>query len=86
MQVAQNKCIRYCLNLGNRAHIGIKEFEKINWLPTKERFEQCVCVGIFNFFVGVALTYISERVQKFVTFENFRFWSIFLKMCIKPVY
>ena len=60
MQVAQNKCIRYCLNLGNRAHIGIKEFKKINWLPTKERFEQCVCVGIFNFFIGVAPTYISE--------------------------
>ncbi len=60
MQVAQNKCIRYCLNLGNRAHIGTKEFEKLNWLPTKERFEQCVCVGIFNFFVGVAPTYISE--------------------------
>ena len=60
IQVAQNKCIRYCLNLGNRAHIGTKEFEKINWLPTKERFEVCVCVGIFNFFVGAAPTYISE--------------------------
>ena len=60
IQVAQNKCIRYCLNLGNRAHIGTKEFEKINWLPTKERFEQCVCVGIFNFSVGASPTYISE--------------------------
>ena len=32
----------------------------INWLPTKERFEQCACVGIFNFFAGAAPTYISE--------------------------
>ena len=28
--------------LGNKFHIGTKEFEAINWLPTKERFEQRV--------------------------------------------
>ena len=39
IQTAQNKCIRFCLNLNNRAHIGIKEFTNINWLPTKERFD-----------------------------------------------
>ena len=60
MQVAQNKCIRFCLNLGNRFHIGTKQFEAINWLPTKERFEQCTCVAIFNFFAGAAPVYISE--------------------------
>ena len=38
IQTAQNKCIRFCLNLSNRAHIGVKEFKTINWLPTKERF------------------------------------------------
>ena len=60
VQVAQNKCIRFCINLGNRAHIGVKEFRMMNWLPTRERFEQCACVGIFNFFSGIAPTYISE--------------------------
>ena len=60
MQVAQNKCIRFCLNLGNRFHIGTKQFEAINWLPTKERFEQSACVGIFNFFAGAAPLYVSE--------------------------
>ena len=44
VQIAQNKCIRFCLFLGNRTHIGVNEFRKINWLPTRERFEQCVCV------------------------------------------
>ena len=34
IQIAQNKCIRYCLNLDNKAHIGTNEFLKINWLPT----------------------------------------------------
>ncbi len=60
IQVAQNKCIRFCLNLGNRSHIGAKEFEAINWLPTKERFEQCLCVGIFKFIAKAAPLYISE--------------------------
>ena len=47
---AQNKCIRFCLMLGSRVHVGVNEFKRINWLPTRERFEQCVCVSIFNFF------------------------------------
>ena len=60
LQCAQNKCIRFCLMLGSRAHLGVKEFKRINWLPTRERFEQCVCVSIFNFFAKTAPTYISE--------------------------
>ena len=46
--------------LGSRAHIGVNEFKKINWLPTKERFEQCVCISIFNFFAKMSPAYISE--------------------------
>ena len=60
IQTSQNKCIRYCLKLGNRAHIGIDEFRKINWLPTKERFEQCICVNIFKFFNKTSPAYSSE--------------------------
>ena len=29
LQTVQNKCIRYCLKLDNRSHIGIKDFEKL---------------------------------------------------------
>ena len=60
MQTAQNKCVRFCLNLGNRAHIGIKELQAINWLPVQNRFEQSVCVSIFRFFENTAPVYISE--------------------------
>ena len=38
LQTAQNKCIRFCLQLGNRSHIGHKEFEQINWLNIEDRF------------------------------------------------
>ena len=40
IQAAQNKCIRFYLNLKNTAHIGATEFKAINWLPTKNRMDQ----------------------------------------------
>ena len=60
IQTSQNKCIRYCLNLDNRTHVGIDEFIKINWLPTKERVAQCICVNIFKFFNKMSPQYMSE--------------------------
>ena len=33
LQILQNKCIQFSLNLDSKAHIGLTEFEKINWLP-----------------------------------------------------
>ena len=60
IQTAQNKCIRLCRNLNNRAHIGTKEFKDINWLPTKERFEQCTATNVFKFFDNTTPSYMSE--------------------------
>ena len=34
LQVLQNNCIRFCLQLDNREHIETKHFDKINSLPT----------------------------------------------------
>ena len=44
------RCIRFCLQLDCRSHIGIIEFEQINWLPFSERFNQCICSNAFKFF------------------------------------
>ena len=60
IQTFQNKCIRFCLNLDNKAHVGTNEFIKINWLPTKEKVAQCICANIFKFFNKISLRYISE--------------------------
>ena len=38
LQTIQNKCTRFCLLLDSKIHIGIKEFEQINWLPVSARF------------------------------------------------
>ena len=62
IQISQNKCIRYCLKLDNRSHVGIAEFKRLNWLPTKERVYQCICVNIFKFFSDMSPEYTSDRL------------------------
>ena len=46
IQGTQNKCIRFCLKLNSRYHVGGKEFKEINWLLTKERVEQLVSTKV----------------------------------------
>ena len=60
IQAAQNKCVRFYLNLKNTAHIGATEFKAINWLPRKNRMDQCVCVNVMKFFNGTAPAYSAE--------------------------
>ena len=49
LQAAQNKCIRFCLKLGDRTSIKINEFEKINWLLIHDRDNQCHFLPYINF-------------------------------------
>ena len=49
LQTVQNRCIRYCLQLDNRGNVGMKNFEKINWLSVSEIFNQYLCSNAFNF-------------------------------------
>ena len=63
VKIAQNKCIRFCLFLENRAHIGVKEFRNINWLPTRERFEQCIG-GVYKFCKDISPAYMSDIFVK----------------------
>ena len=50
LQSVQNKCIRYYLQLYNKSHTGKKDFEKINWLPVSEKFNQYFYFNAFKFF------------------------------------
>ena len=60
LRVAQNKCIRFCLHLGRRRHIGFTEFEQINWLPIELRYQQSVCSLVHNFFRNKSPAYMSD--------------------------
>ena len=72
IQIAQNKCIRYCLKLDNKAHVGTNEFLKINWLPTKKRVEQCICVNVFKFFNQMSPQYTAEIFHPSSSVHNTR--------------
>ena len=49
LQIAQNKCVRYCLYLGNREGIRYRHFKEMNWLPISKRVEQFIVISVFNF-------------------------------------
>ena len=70
--IVQNKYIRYCLNLDNKAHIGTNEFLRINWLPTKKRVEQCICFNVFNFFNQMSPQYTAEIFHPSSSVHNTR--------------
>ena len=64
IQTLQNKCIRFCLQLDKMSHISQKEFETINWLPIKERYNQCVNSIAFKYFDNQCPHYLNEVFMK----------------------
>ena len=60
LQVLQNKCIRFRRNWDSKAHIGLTEFEKINWLPINDRFEQCISSMTFKYFNYLSPLYMND--------------------------
>ena len=59
LQTAQNTCIRFCLRIERRSHIELNHFEEINWLPVKNRVDQCLAVTAYNFKI-TSLLYICQ--------------------------
>jgi len=59
----QNKCIRFCLQLDNRSHIGEAQFKKINWLPVNDRVKQISNVYVFKYFSDMTPYYIGELFE-----------------------
>ena len=55
---------RFCLQLDNRAHIGITEFKQINWLPVNYRFRQCLAANVFKLFDDKCLLYMKDVFDK----------------------
>ena len=72
LQVSQNKCIRFCLNLNNRASVDNTKFIEINWLRVEKRYEQCVCTLIFKYFQNNVPEYIHDIFTKNMTKYNTR--------------
>ena len=63
-KTSQNKCICFCLQLDKMVHISRKEYETINWLSIKERFNQYINSIVFK--------YLIKQCPNF--FNNFSFF------------
>ena len=63
LQKAQNKCIRFCLNLSPRSHIDPSHFRKINWLPVSDRVEYCIANTTFKYWNGIVPGYILKMFK-----------------------
>ena len=60
IQIMQNKCIRYCLQLDNMTHISMNKFETLNWLPVKDSFNQPINSIVFKYFAKQCSSYLNE--------------------------
>ena len=60
LQILQNKCVRFCLKLNNRVHIGRNEFKRINWLPVNNRFKQIISSMSFKFCNNTSPPYMND--------------------------
>ena len=73
LQVTQNKCVRFCLNLNNRHRIDEIKFKQINWLPIDKRVEQCIGTLVYKYFQKKVPSYIEDIFTPKVSKYNIRY-------------
>jgi len=61
LQVAQNKIIRFILDLGPRASIGQQELDQVDLLNTSDRAKQLILSHMFNIKNDLAPSYLSQH-------------------------
>ena len=60
LQVSQNNCVRFCLQLDKKARIEVAEFKEISWLNINDKFSQCVLSRNYNYFNSESPKYFNE--------------------------
>ena len=48
LKMAQNKCMRFCLELPPRGHISSSHFKKISWLLVERRVKLCTSFTLYT--------------------------------------
>ena len=72
LQVAQNKMIRFILNLHNRHSVSYVEFQKLNSLNVPNRVKQLRLNHMYNIFHGIAPQYMQHNFNKSYSIHNTR--------------
>ena len=79
IQITQNKCIQHCLQLDKMTYIFKNEFETLNWLPAKDRFNQSINSIVFKYFTKQCPSYLNE-VFELACPNNLRTRNSYLKL------
>ena len=79
IQITQNKCVWYRLQLDKMAYISKNEFETLNWLPAKDRFNQSINSIVSKYFIKQCPSYLNE-VFKLACLNNLRTRNSYLKL------
>ena len=79
VQITQNKCIRYCLQIDKTTYVSKNEFETLNWLPVKDRFNQSINSIVFKYFTKQCPSYLNE-VFELACPNNLRKRNSYLKL------
>ena len=79
IQITRNKCILYCLLLDKMTHISKNEFETLNWLPVKDRFNQSINSIVFKYFTKQCPSCLND-VFELACPNNLRTRNSYLKL------
>ena len=60
IQITQNRCIWYCLQLDKMTHILKNKFGTFNWFPVKDRFNQFINSIVSNIAPEQCPSYLNE--------------------------
>ena len=63
-QRLQNKCIRFCLILSNRAHIGLNEFEKFSYFTSIIGWNSVSDQQLLNFLITRVISDIFKQTGR----------------------
>ena len=60
MQIAQNKCICFCLKLDKIHHRSSQQLGSINWLFVYKRVDQCIIAVTFKLVINICHYYLNQ--------------------------
>ena len=60
LQMAQNKCIHFCLELPPHGHISPSHFRKINWLTVECRVKLCTSTTVFKYWEEITPSHLND--------------------------
>ena len=72
LQISQNKCIRFCLELPSRGHKNPFHFRKINLLPVELRVDLCTATAVLTYWKEKGPFYLNDMFMSSLNKYNTR--------------